>query len=87
MAHGQSEILKPNPLMKTKEEYEESQESFNETLFSKWEDLIQNEKFACLVREDVKTVLEKLHEARKDDKEALFTFGMSITDITYIENP
>jgi hypothetical protein len=87
MAHGQSETLKPNPIMKTKEEYEESPESFDETLFSKWEDLIQNEKFACFVREDVKIVLERLHEARIDDnKEPLFTFGMSITDITFIEN-
>jgi len=83
MAHGHSETMKPNPIMKTTENY---QEIYYEELITDWERLVKNKEFACRVREDVKVVLEKLHEAQKDDKEALFSFGMRHGSATLVED-
>jgi hypothetical protein len=49
-----------------------------------WEKLIQTKDFAERAREDTKAVLEQIHEARKDDKEHLFTFGMGVYGATLV---
>ena len=47
-----------------------------------WERLVKTADFAQRVREDVQEVLGKLHEARPDPKEGLFTFGVGMHSAT-----
>jgi hypothetical protein len=49
-----------------------------------WEELIQTSNFAKRAREDVQAVLERLHEERKDKKEALFSFGIGSHGATLV---
>jgi hypothetical protein len=50
-----------------------------------WETLIQTKDFAQRVHEDVQIILTRLHAARKDDKEYLFTFGRGLHSATLQE--
>ena len=50
-----------------------------------WEKLIQTSDFAMRAREDVRAVLERIHEGRKDKKEGLFTFGIGLHRATSAE--
>ena len=52
-----------------------------------WEKLIQTKDFALRAREDVEAVLKRLHAARKDEKEGLFTFGIGLHGATLIQEP
>lgn len=73
MAHGRSAELKPKPEVRTANDNLDSY--LGERPLMQWERLIRDEIFAKRAREDVERVLNNLHDARKDEKEALFTFG------------
>lgn len=80
MAHGRSDDLKP------KSELRDANEKLDAYLGERplvdWERLIQTAKFAQRAREDVKVALEKLHAARPEPKEGLFTFGLGTHSAT-----
>ncbi|MFQ5927150.1 MAG: hypothetical protein ACE5MH_06920 [Terriglobia bacterium] len=83
MAHGQSETLKPKP---TKRDINDSLDSYlGQRPLTEWEQVIHDDTFAKRAREDVETVLNRLHNARPDPKEALFTFGPGVHGATIIE--
>ena len=50
-----------------------------------WELQIKTSDFAQRSRDDIEAVLTKLHNARTDDKERLFEFGMEAQSATLIE--
>jgi len=76
IAHGRSEEIKP------KEEKRDVNDNLDNYLGQKpladWERLIQTDAFAKRAREDVEAVLKKLHNARPEPKEGLFTFGIGV---------
>lgn len=84
MAHGRSAEIEAKPITRTTENY---QSAYHEELLTDWEHLVQTEAFAKLAREDARTVLQKLHEARHDEKEHLFTFGTGLYGATLVEEP
>jgi hypothetical protein len=84
MAHGRSAEIEAKPIFRTTENYHAA---YQEELLADWERLIQTDEFAKRVREDVRTVLERIHDARSDDKEYLFTLGMGFYGATLIEEP
>lgn len=84
IAHGRSGELKAKPATRTTENY---QSALNESLLSDWEQLVRTDEFAVRARQDVTAVLEKLHAARRDDKEHLFAFGMGFHDATLVDEP
>jgi hypothetical protein len=49
--------------------------------------LIQSEEFAVRAREDVGAVLERIHGARRDEKEHLFTFGPDLHGASLVQEP
>jgi hypothetical protein len=73
IAHGRSLKLEPQPIHR--DNNDKVDHYLGEKLLTEWETLIKTKDFALRVREDVKSVLERLHEARKDPKEVLFSFG------------
>ena len=56
-------------------------------LLADWEQLVQTSDFARRAREDVQAVLSQLHEALRDEKEHLFTFGPSSSSAKLVERP
>ena len=84
MAHGKSAEIKAPPVMRNTENYHTA---FREELLTNWEKLVQTDAFAKRAREDVETVLRKLHEARRDKKENLFTFGPGLYGANLVEEP
>jgi hypothetical protein len=72
MAHGKTAELKQKPIMRTTENYASV---YREELLAEWEHLVKTSDFAVRVREDVRAVLEHVHECRQDEKERLFSFG------------
>jgi hypothetical protein len=54
----------------------------NRICLKDWEKKIKSEKFAKRARDDVKKILEELHKARPEPKDALFMSGMEITSVT-----
>ena len=84
IAHGRSSEMKAKPVTRTTANYHSA---LNENLLTDWEQLVQTDEFAKRAREDVTAVLEKLHAARRDEKEHLFTFGMGLHGATQAERP
>ena len=82
MAHGRSMEVDAKPLVRTTENY---LVAYNEELLVEWERLIRTDEFAERVREDVRRVLERLHEARSDEKEGLFEFGSGTYGATLVD--
>jgi hypothetical protein len=83
MAHGRSETLKPKPIIR---DVNDSLDSYlGQRPLTAWEQLIQDNVFAKRAREDVEAVLNRLHNARPEPKEALFTFGLGVHGATLIE--
>ena len=80
MAHGRSQDLVSKPRVEYADKYSESKLGFKP--LTDWEKLIENEHFATLARADVKIVCEKLHAARPEPKEPIFTFGMGVHSAT-----
>jgi len=56
-----------------------------EILLTDLESLVQTDTFAKRAREDVGDVLRRLHDARRDKKEPLFTFGTELYGATLVE--
>jgi hypothetical protein len=82
MAHGRSHEIEAKPIMRTTENY---LSAYYERLLTDWEDLVQTDTFAKRAREDVGDVLRRLHDARRDKKEPLFTFGTELYGATLVE--
>lgn len=74
MAHGRTETIVIAP--KLREINEALDRQLGEVPLAHWQALIKTPEFAQKVRADVEGVLTRIHEARPDPKEALFTFGM-----------
>jgi len=81
IAHGRTSELQ-SEFNRTTENYHRA---YGEDLLADWERLVSSSDFAVRAREDVRAVLTRLHEARRDDKEHLFTFGMALHGATLIE--
>ncbi|MBI2286139.1 MAG: hypothetical protein HYU79_01520 [Nitrosomonadales bacterium] len=84
MAHGRSGEIHSKPITRTTANYHAA---YHEELLTDWEQLARTKEFPMRAREDVRTVLERLHEARQDDKENLFTLGMGLHGATLVEEP
>ena len=74
IAHGRTVELKVKPEVRLANEGLDSY--LGEQPLTEWERLVRDKSFAERAREDVEAVLTKLHEARTDEKEWLFTFGI-----------
>lgn len=76
IAHGKSIELKNKP--EIRDVNDKLDEYLGERPLTNWENLIQTNDFAKRVREDIELIITRLHEARKDEKEHLFSFGMGV---------
>lgn len=76
IAHGRSVKVEEKPLKRTVDNYTHA---LGEGAKANWEKLIQTDAFALRARADVGAVLEKLHAARPDPKEGLFTCGLGLS--------
>jgi hypothetical protein len=75
IAHGRSVELKSKPTIRDADDRLDNH--LGARLRTDWENLIQTKDFAERARDDVESVLARLHEARKDGKkEHLFDFGI-----------
>lgn len=83
MAHGRTEKIKPENEMRDANKKLDAY--LGEKPLAHWEQLIKTDAFAKQAREDIETVLKKLHEARGEPKEGLFTFGIGIHSAHFIE--
>lgn len=83
IAHGRSVEIKSKPKVRLADDRLDAY--LEQQPLTDWERLIQNSDFAQRAREDVEAVLTKLQEARTDDKEYLFMFGMGVHGATLIE--
>ena len=79
IAHGRTQELRPDPVRLTTENY---RKAYDAELMADWEKLIQNSQFATRVLEDVKCVIARIHEARQDEKEEIFSFGLASNSAT-----
>jgi hypothetical protein len=82
IAHGRSEEIKGKPEVRLADDRLDAY--LGQQPLTSWERPIQNADFALRAREDVEAVLTKLQEARTDEKEYLFTFGMGAHGATLI---
>jgi len=80
MAHGRSIEIKPKPELRDLNDKLDAY--LGELPLAHWERLVKTADFAQKAREDVQKVLEKLHAARPDPKEGLFTFGIGMHSAT-----
>lgn len=85
LAHGRSLDIKAKPEIRNADHRLDT--DLGIPPLTNWERLIQTSEFAERAREDVQAVLERLHERRKDKKEALFTFGIGLHGATLVEEP
>ena len=85
IAHGRSREIKAKP--ETRNADDRLDAYLGIMPLTDWERLIQTSDFAERAREDVQAVLERLHERRRDKKEALFTFGIGLHGATLVEEP
>ena len=76
IAHGRSERLSPKP--KTVKWNGDIEDYFNTRPATEWEKHLVDDQFVRRAREQVEVALERLHERRTDEKEALFIMGMTI---------
>lgn len=83
IAHGRPEEIRP------KDEKRDINDRLDAYLgqrpLADSERLIQTDAFAKRVREDVEGVLKKLHDARPEPKEGLFTFGIGVHGAHLVE--
>lgn len=80
MAHGRSIEIKPKPELRDLNDKLDAY--LGELPLAHWERLVKTADFAQKAREDVHKVLEKLHAARPDPKEGLFTFDIGMHSAT-----
>lgn len=85
LAHGRSETLKPK--LVERETNDNLDSYLGQIPLTAWMQVIQDDTFAKCAREDVQTVLTRIHDARPDPKEPLFTFGHAIHGGTITEEP
>ena len=83
IAHGRSVQINAKPEVRDADGRIEAY--LGERPLTDWEKLIQTSDFAIRAREDVHTVLERIHEGRKDEKEGLFARGFSFHRATSAE--
>lgn len=84
MAHGRSEKLNTVEIV----DHRPGRDPIGTVPLTDWELLIKDEgRFAIRVREDIKEILQKLHEKRKDDKEPIFSYGMGHHSATLHSDP
>ena len=83
IAHGRSQNLKPDPILRDVNENLDSYLGQRPLTF--WEQQIKDNEFAKLAREDVQTVLQKLNDARPEPKEHLFMLGSSFHSASLVE--
>ena len=76
VAHGRSVEVAPKPELRDINDKLDAQ--LGELPRAEWERLVRTDAFAKRSREDVQTVLEKLHEARPAPKEGLFVSGFGL---------
>jgi hypothetical protein len=74
MAHGRTGEVEARPAKRDINNLLDRQ--LGDRPLQDWERRIKTAAFAKRAREDVKVVLEQLHAARPEPKEALFSFGM-----------
>lgn len=85
MAHGRSVEIKPAP---TIHDVNSRLDAYlGELPLARWEQLIQTAEFAQTARDDVQATLERLHAARPQPKEGLFTSGVGLHRATVIDSP
>lgn len=82
MAHGKTETIEPKPRVKPAEQ---ADVIFSKRLFADWEQKIKTQQFAERARADVEEALTKIHAARPDPKEGLFSFGIGFHCAKIIE--
>jgi len=80
MAHGRSIEIKPKP--ESRDLNDKLDTDLAAPPLAHWERLISSPAFAQRSREDVQMVLEKVHAACPDPKEALFTIGSAMHSAT-----
>lgn len=85
IAHGRSAEIKAKPEVRVANDGLDSYLGVRP--ITDWERLIQDQTFAKRAQKDVKAVLTKLHEARKDEKEGLFTFGIGSHSASFVADP
>lgn len=76
MAHGRSEDIKPK--LELRDANERLDVYLGESPLADWQRLIQTKSFAQRARDDLHLVLNKLHVARREPKERLFSFGLGV---------
>ncbi len=82
MAHGRSEEVTPSPELR--DVNDKLDRYLGKKPLTDWERLIQSPDFAKRARRDVQKVLEKVHAARPDPKEPLFTSGIGSHSATLV---
>jgi len=85
LAHGRSEEITPKPELRDRNS--KLDDYLGQRPLTDWEGLIQTDVFAKRAREDVRAVLEKLHNARPKPKEGLFTFGIGEHSASLVPEP
>jgi hypothetical protein len=84
LAHGRSQEIRAKPMVRTTENYKGA---LRERLLTDWERLVRTETFAAMARRDVELVMRKLHDARPQPKEPLFSLGIGHSGVSLIEEP
>lgn len=84
IAHGRSVEIRNAPEVRLADDQLDSY--LGRVPLTPWEKLISNADFASRARQDLEAALTRLHEARTDEKEGLFTFGMGAHGATLIED-
>jgi hypothetical protein len=80
MAHGRSIEIKPKP--ESRDLNDKLDTDLGAPPLEDWERRVKTPDFAQRSRQDVQRVMEKIHAARPDPKEALFTFGSAMHSAT-----
>jgi len=80
MAHGRTIEIKPKSELRDLNDKLDAY--LGEPPLDHWELLVTTPNFAQRAREDVQNALEKLHSARPDPKEGLFTLGIGLHSAT-----
>ena len=84
VAHGRSEKLSTSEEISLAKAHREP--VFDAHPLTEWEKLVKNSVFVERAKQDAEAVMIKIHEARIDDKEPLFTFGIGFHSLTLISN-
>ncbi len=82
MAHGRTELLEGRP--EERDINGRLDGYLGDRLLAHWEQLIRTDDFARRAREDVESVLTKIHDARPEPKEPLFISGLGQSSATAV---